>query len=349
MISSLRQVITAKDLENQERKPRNILRHAMGFPIENYFYEDFFSYPDTVPNKPNDRDRMCFKCQTIRKQHSFYNAKHFDHQESCNKKAQIAIKSSFLYSKILFSANSGCNEVPFKMRLSISRSEKNFVDLVLPVVANCMVSNTNLDTVDLSSNPYFTNTNISEYYVEQELQLSLTNEKRKFPGYKLPKKGNLNITIANEEDVLQNVVRLPLDFNGLERGKRTILRYRIFKRTQYKIQGLKDSPIVKLNRKLSEIEIKVVHFKKKYYLYDSMNLLFQTRNNTANRYKSPLLVKELGSLDREKYPELCDEDVLIPLKNRNKIKLLQSSQYKLDMGYLINKCHFCDETDIFYS
>lgn len=337
-------MVTAEDLEKKDVDALDIDSNSMHFPIKGNIYDDYLNYVIPLTSSPN---HMCFKCQILRQQKPIYGIQYYHGQASDNAKAKSVTKSSFLYARILFSANSGCNQVPF--RLSISHSETNFENLSLPLLANCMVINSNSNSVDLSGNPYFANVNISEHYIKKEQQLAFPGDRRNFPGFKIPKVGILKLAIETNENVSQSVFQLSFDLSGLERGNRMILRYTIFKRTQYTVQGSEHLKIVKLNRKLSEIEIKVTHLENAYYLYDSANMLFHTRSNTANRYRSPLLVKELNSLDRKKYPELDEKDVLIPFKIKNNITMVQSEQYKLDVDYFIRKCEFCDESDILYS
>lgn len=337
-------MVTAEDLEKKDVDALDIDSNSMHFPIKGNIYDDYLNYVIPLTSSPN---HMCFKCQILRQQKPIYGIQYYHGQASDNAKAKSVTKSSFLYARILFSANSGCNQVPF--RLSISHSETNFENLSLPLLANCMVINSNSNSVDLSGNPYFANVNISEHYIKKEQQLAFPGDRRNFPGFKIPKVGILKLAIETNENVSQSVFQLSFDLSGLERGNRMILRYTIFKRTQYTVQGSEHLKIVKLNRKLSEIEIKVTHLKNASYLYDSANMLFHTRSNTANRYRSPLLVKELNSLDRKKYPELDEKDVLIPFKIKNNITMVQSEQYKLDVDYFIRKCEFCDESDILYS
>lgn len=344
MVSKLQQMVTAEDLEKKDVDALDIDSNSMHFPIKGNIYDDYLNYVIPLTSSPN---HMCFKCQILRQQKPIYGIQYYHGQASDNAKAKSVTKSSFLYARILFSANSGCNQVPF--RLSISHSETNFENLSLPLLANCMVINSNSNSVDLSGNPYFANVNISEHYIKKEQQLAFPGDRRNFPGFKIPKVGILKLAIETNENVSQSVFQLSFDLSGLERGNRMILRYTIFKRTQYTVQGSEHLKIVKLNRKLSEIEIKVTHLKNASYLYDSANMLFHTRSNTANRYRSPLLVKELNSLDRKKYPELDEKDVLIPFKIKNNITMVQSEQYKLDVDYFIRKCEFCDESDILYS
>ncbi|QOU21480.1 hypothetical protein BRETT_001204 [Brettanomyces bruxellensis] len=348
MVSKLQQMVTAEDLEKKDVDALDIDSNSMHFPIKDNIYDDYLNYVIPLTSSHN-YDHMCFKCEKLRQQKPIYGIQYCRSRASDNAKAQMVTKSSFLYARILFSANSGCNQVPFRLNLSISHSKANFNNLSLPLFANCMVINSDSNSVDLSGNPYFANVNISEHYIKKEQRLAFPGDRRNFPGFEIPKDGILKLAIETSENVSQSVFQLSFDLSGLEKGNRMILKYTIFKRTQYTVQGSEHLKIVKLNRKLSEIEIKVTHLENAYYLYDSANMLFHTRSNTANRYRSPLLVKELNSLDRKKYPELDEKDILIPFKIKNNVTMVQSEQYKLDVDYFIRKCEFCDESDILYA
>ncbi|GME77850.1 unnamed protein product [Ambrosiozyma monospora] len=325
---------------------------------------------NTTIKKRSGKGKACYKCSSC---------PDLDNENKLNSiinnKRRRRSSSSILYSELLSNSNSASKQVPFTLKMSVSEGGK-FRQLLLPFNARFMGSSDNssskTDAIESASSPYFTEIDLNQHYIDKELKKPLKSDKRKFPGFAIPKRGNLQLVIYNSERTTTSLILLPYDLTKLKKNRKKITKFKSFKlityasdsfdkktspppaepRTETETEKMKSDEYIQVKKLVNELELKFVNYKdKKFYLFDKIKILFSSRASFAEDYKLPLNIytlcsnsKLLDGITKESF-QFNPKIPVLPYRICSVMEKLHSGQFKVDIHHFTAKCPYCDRFD----
>ncbi|GMG21153.1 unnamed protein product [Ambrosiozyma monospora] len=325
---------------------------------------------NVTTKKRSGKVKLCYKCS------SYPDLIYEDRLNTIiNNKRRRRSSSSILYSELLSNSNSVSKQVPFTLKMSVSEGGK-FRQLLLPFNARFMGSSDNssgkADTIESASSPYFSEIDLNQHYIDKEIKKPLKSDKRKFPGFSIPKKGNLQLVIYNSERTTTSLILLPYDLTKLKKNRKKITKFKSFKLITYasdsydkkilpspaeaepetETENMNSDDYIQVKKLVNELELKFVNYKdKKFYLFDKIKILFSSRASFAEDYKLPLNIytlcsnsKLLNGISKESF-QFNPKIPVLPYRICSVMEKLHSGQFKVDIHHFTAKCSYCDRFD----
>ncbi len=139
----------------------------------------------------------------------------------------------------------------------------------------------------LQKKSYGNNNNTRKNIKQQPINFDLSqleNSKKhiKFPGFKIPEKGKIQITLSNAEKTAFKLFLIPYDLKDMPVGSKTFIRHLLFRepvqQSHNNIHNNKELGVGKNKCLLQAIHLQICHPRSnKYYLYDNFRIVFQNR------------------------------------------------------------------------
>ncbi|ODV85195.1 hypothetical protein CANARDRAFT_7844 [[Candida] arabinofermentans NRRL YB-2248] len=313
--------------------------------------EDIVSQMSNMGDDIDESDDAGYQLAVFQKTKCFKCSRRFEiieqsvsHDSGSTRTRRRSSSSSILYSDLLLRSNTnGKVEVPFDLMISASPSFGGSKKINIPFVANFMneVNSDNDSNINrnLTKSPYFADINLNDYFISKDPKREPTGYKRKFPGYEIPRKGQLQLVINNNENTTTSIIIIPYNLKGLSKNCKKIIKVRNSKIITYKSDNESSEPQqIQIKRVTNEIEFKALNYSnKRFYLFDTIKLLF-----TPSSQKSNLMLPLSASVPNTEGFHFNPKFPIYPSDCKSHQETIDSDEFPVDLKHYVYKCRYCD-------
>lgn len=233
-----------------------------------------------------------------------------------------------VYGRLLNDANIKSTPTPFIMKVKV-HGKPAYKSFSLPF--NARYTDESCYGISTVRSPYLGEIDLTSYFIQH--QLAFTDEWA-FPGFEVPAKGKLQVTIYNHESTTTLVMCIPYNISDLLSNHERILKASVYKKVIY---ASIDSESKACKRYLvGKLVFRFVRFNDQYLLFDKVSVLFTSRSKSCRDYLLPL----------------TDPRTSVAVRARGSstiIETRESDQFPVDMNHYMKRCIFCDIVDRTYA